>query len=49
VRAGQRVKMGQVIALVGDTGRSTGDHLHFELHFAGHEVDPWPYLVRLGG
>lgn len=49
VQAGQWVSTGQVIGAVGDTGRSTGDHLHFELHFNGREVDPWPYLQRLGG
>ncbi|MEW6399770.1 MAG: M23 family metallopeptidase [Bacillota bacterium] len=49
VRAGQHVKAGDVVAAVGDTGRATGDHLHFELHFNGRVVDPWPYLQRLGG
>jgi len=48
VEAGQVVKAGQVIARVGDTGRSTGDHLHFELHFLGRPQDPWPYLQRVG-
>ncbi|MEW6546267.1 MAG: M23 family metallopeptidase [Bacillota bacterium] len=49
VQAGQQVEAGQIIAAVGESGRATGDHLHFELHFNGREVDPWPYLQRLGG
>lgn len=49
VNVGQRVSAGEVIATVGDSGRSTGDHLHFELRFNGRAVDPWPYLKRLGG
>jgi murein DD-endopeptidase MepM/ murein hydrolase activator NlpD len=44
VRAGQRVRAGQVVGEVGSTGRSTGPHLHFEVRYQGLPVDPLPYL-----
>lgn len=40
IRAGARVKQGQVIGYVGNTGLSTGPHLHFEFYNAGRYVDP---------
>ncbi len=44
VAPGQRVKRGDVIGLVGSTGRSTGPHLHYEVFRTGIQVDPRKYL-----
>lgn len=37
---GQKLKQGDTVALVGSTGRSTGNHLHFEIRIGGKRVDP---------
>lgn len=43
-KAGDKVSQGEVIALVGTTGQSTGNHLHFEVIVGGRNVDPAPYI-----
>ncbi|MBK8712778.1 MAG: M23 family metallopeptidase [Niastella sp.] len=40
VRAGQKVKRGEVVGWVGSTGKSTGPHCHYEVHINGNAVDP---------
>lgn len=44
VRKGEVVEQGQVIAAVGSTGISTGNHLHFEIRYNGKKIDPQKYV-----
>ncbi|PYY65815.1 MULTISPECIES: M23 family metallopeptidase [unclassified Curtobacterium] len=48
VAQGQRVAAGQLIALVGSTGQSTGCHSHIEVHLNGATTDPVPFMGARG-
>ncbi len=46
VRPGQRVRRGEVIGELGNTGRSTGPHLHFEVRRGTESIDPMAYIKQ---
>ena len=46
VQAGDIVRKGETIALMGSSGRATGSHVHFEVYKNGRSVDPSSYVAR---
>lgn len=45
VKKGQRIQAGDVVGLLGSTGRSTGPHLHYEVQLRGERIDPERFLT----
>ncbi len=48
IKAGKRVRQGQIVGYVGSTGRSTGNHLHYEVRLNGKTVNPMRVKVPTG-
>ena len=46
VQAGERVRRGQIVALMGETGNATGPHCHYEVWYNGRAVNPGKFLKR---
>ena len=46
VSKGEKIKRGQVIGYVGNTGRSAGEHLHYEVLYKGNQINPINFFQR---
>ena len=46
VKVGTKVKAGDILAEVGSTGNSNGNHLHFEIQINGVSVNPQKYIYK---
>ena len=46
VKTGDYVHQGQLIGYVGETGRATGPHLHYEIRRKGHKIDPYAKVIK---
>ena len=45
LRVGKTIKRGELIGYIGDTGRATGPHLHYEIHVDGKAINPIRYIL----
>ncbi|MEV6523168.1 peptidoglycan DD-metalloendopeptidase family protein [Longispora sp. NPDC051575] len=48
VSVGHRVTAGQIIGVTGSSGNSSGPHLHYEVHVAGHPTEPSAWMAAHG-
>jgi murein DD-endopeptidase MepM/ murein hydrolase activator NlpD len=48
VKEGQQVRAGQLLGLTGNTGFSTGPHLHFEIRVGGKPIEPLAFMRKRG-
>jgi len=48
VKVGDVIKRGDVISLMGETGRATGPHVHLEVHHDGKTINPWRFVTGKG-
>lgn len=48
VKVGDVIKRGDVISLMGETGRATGPHVHLEVHHDGKAINPWRFVAGKG-